>query len=399
MTQHNDKPPAPKSAAAGDAWPCGTPRTPASSIGMTDAPRRAINPLELAGNERVADMIDNCFAGSGFNARRLGEACALYAHMAARDTTIAMTLAGAMTPIGMSGVINSLMKAGFLDFIIATGANLYHDLHRAFDMPMFQGEFSVDDNELADRGIARIYDVFIEDEGTLMATDRVILEALREFDTDQPFSTATLHHALGLIIRKIAPHPERSVLVTAAECDVPIYTSSPGDSSIGMNLIVPHMYERPLHLNPLLDVIETAALVRAASENGVIEVGGGSPKNFYLQTQPTLHQILRDESGGGHDYFIQLTTDSPHWGGLSGATPQEARSWGKIKDARINNVVVYSCASLTLPLLAQYVMCRGKPRALKRLYPRVEGLVADLTEAGRGNEALMSALKGAGAKA
>ncbi len=344
---------------------------------------RSIEPLQLGGNETVAKMIDEVFAGSGFNARRLAEGAQLYAKMIAENATIALTIAGAMTPIGMSGVFISLIENGFVDFIVSTGANLYHDLHRPFDLPMVQGSPDVDDNQLGDAGVARIYDVFIGDDDTLMATDKVILEAARSLDTTKPFSTAALHHRLGQLVAERAPHPEKSLLATAAEREVPIYTSSPGDSSIGMNLIVPHLFDGPVHLNPLLDVIETAAIVRDADRNGVVEIGGGSPKNFYLQTQPTLHQILLDKSKSGHDYFLQLTTDSPHWGGLSGATPSEARSWGKLKDARKNNVVVYSCASITFPLIAQYVLTRCKPRPQRQLFGRLDKMCEALKSAGK----------------
>src|SRR5262249_54957116 len=128
-----------------------------------------IEPLKLKGNEHVADMIDHCYARSGFNARRLAEACQLYSRMLQHDTTVAGTLSGAMTPIGMGGVLGSLIEAGFIDFMISTGANLYHDLHRALDCPVAQGRFDADDNELADAGVARIYDVFIGEDETLMA--------------------------------------------------------------------------------------------------------------------------------------------------------------------------------------------------------------------------------------
>jgi deoxyhypusine synthase len=345
-----------------------------------------IDPLELAGAEQVADLIDNVYGKSGYNARRLAEAAKLFSHMLREDTTVGLTLAGAMTPIGMSGVINSLIKAGFIDFIISTGANLYHDLHRPFDRPMMQGHFQVDDNELADTGVARIYDVFIEDEDTLMATDRIILDTVESIPRSQPLSTAEFHHALGMEVKKRADHPEWSTLAVAAENDVPIYTSSPGDSSIAMNLAVPHMFDGPIFLDPLKDVIETAAIVRAATKNGVVIAGGGSPKNFYMQTQPTLHQIFMDETPVGHDYMIQLSADAPHWGGLSGATPSEARSWGKVRDAFENNVVVYSCASLTMPLLAQYVLVRNKPRDQKRLMPKIGGFVGDLRTAAENNK-------------
>lgn len=357
-----------------------------------------IEPLRLEGNEDVADMIDRCFGRSGFNARRLAEACELYSRMLKAGATVGLTLTGAMTPIGMQGALNSLIKAGFVDWIIATGANLYHDLHRAYGFPVRQGHWAVDDNELADVGVARIYDTYIEERGTLQATDKIILRALRHVDTSRPMSTAKLHWELGRAAARDAVAPDKSLVVTAHRYDVPVYTSSPGDSSIGMNLIVPRIFGQPLMLDPLADVIETAAIVRGASENGVIEVGGGSPKNFYLQTQPTLHQILYDRSGGGHDYFIQLTVDAPHWGGLSGATPQEARSWGKIKDAHRNNVVVYSCASLTLPLLAQYVLIRNRPRRPRRLYRQIDAYVRSLTADARRNRQLLAELRSAGLK-
>ncbi len=347
-----------------------------------------IDPLQLGGNELVADMIDNVYARSGFNGRRLAEAAHLFSHMLKGDTTVCLTLAGAMTPIGMSGVINSLIRAGFIDCIISTGANLYHDLHRPFGQPMMQGHFAVNDNELGDAGIARIYDVFIEEEGTLMATDEVILEAMGQFELEGALSTAQLHHALGRLIAAKAAHPDWSMLVTAAEHDVPIYTSSPGDSSIAMNLTVPHLFGRNVQIDPLKDVLETTAIVRAATKNGVVIAGGGSPKNFYLQTQPTLHQIFMDDTPVGHDYVIQLSADAPHYGGLSGATPSEARSWGKIKDAFVGNVVVYSCASLTLPLLAQYALVRNQPRPQKRLFQKLPDLIGVLQQAARKNPKL-----------
>jgi deoxyhypusine synthase len=241
----------------------------------------------------------------------------------------------------------------------------------------------VDDNELAEEGVARIYDVFIGEESTLIATDRIVLRAVERLDLSKPFSSARLHYALGQVVWETAPQPEKSMVAAATQYDVPIYTSSPGDSSIGMNLILPHLAGKEVPLSPVLDVIETAAIVREADSNGVVEVGGGSPKNFYLQTQPTLHQILGDPSKGGHDYFLQLTIDAPHWGGLSGATPGEARSWGKLKDAYVNNVVVYSCASITLPLIAQYALVRAKPRPHRRLYRRLDELTESLRRAAR----------------
>ncbi len=362
-----------------------------ASLRSTSKPQayRMIEPLELDGCEQVREFVDKVFAGSGFNARRLAEACRLFGKMITEDATIALTLAGAMTPIGMSGPIISLIKKGFVDFIISTGANLYHDMHRPFDCPMFQGHFQADDNALAQMDIARIYDTFIEDSATLQATDTIIHQAVKDLPTNKPIGSAQLHKALGDSIGREAAAPEKSLLAAAAKYDVPIYTSAPGDSSIAMNLIVEHLFNEPIVIDPVRDVIETTAIVRRAAKNAVVVLGGGSPKNFYLQTQPTLAQILRDQSKGGHDYFIQLTTDSPQWGGLSGATPQEAKSWGKIKDANINNVVVYSCASITFPILCAYVLAANEGRKHRRLYARLDELVGELSEAAKSNPELL----------
>lgn len=353
---------------------------------------KMIEPLQLVGNEQVRDMVDKVFSCSGFNARRLAEACRLFSRMIEEEATIALTLAGAMTPIGMSGPIVSLIENGFVDFIISTGANLYHDMHRPLGCPMFQGDFRADDNALAKEDIARIYDTYIEDSETLQATDTVILHAARNLPKDKPISSAALHRCLGEYVDQHSDVSKKSVLVSAVKYDVPIYTSSPGDSSIAMNLVLEHLFRKPVLIDPVRDVIETTAIVRGAEKNGVVEIGGGSPKNFYLQTQPTLEQILRDTSKCGHDYVIQLTTDSPHWGGLSGATPQEAKSWGKIKDATRNNVVVYSCASITFPILCQYVLSVNKPRQHRRLYKRIDELVSELKTAAKSNPALLSDL-------
>lgn len=346
---------------------------------------RPIEPLQLQGNEAAADLIDNVFGASGFNARRLAEGAWLYRRMLEDDAVVILTIAGAMTPIGMSGVFNSLIAHGFVDMIISTGANLYHDMHRTYDCPMVQGSHEVDDNELEAGGVARIYDVYIAEDNTLQATDRVVAGAIKRIGTEEPISTASLHHSMGQTILETAPHPEKSTLATAAAHDVPIYTSSPGDSSVGLSLLIPHMFGHSLTLNPLKDIIETAALARQADPCGGIVLGGGSPKNFLLQTHPALSQFLMDEAKDGVDYFLQLTTDSPHWGGLSGATPAEAKSWGKVHDAYKNNVVVYSCSSITFPLIAQYVLTRVPPRPHKRLFRNIDQAVAALHEATRNN--------------
>lgn len=353
---------------------------------------KMIEPLKLDGNDNVKDFITNVFGNSGFNARRLFEACQVFDKMLENNATICLTLSGAMTPIGMSGPIIKMIQKGFIDFIISTGANLYHDLHRPYGYPMKQGDFRTDDALLDKCGMARIYDVYIEDNETLMATDKVVLDTVKKRDFTKFISTADLHYFLGKEVSKTAPHPEKSLLAAAYEHNVPIYTPSPGDSSIAMNLIIPHFYDEPINIDPLMDILETTALVWNSEKNGAIEIGGGSPKNFYMQTQPTLWQILKIDKGG-HDYFIQLTTDSPQWGGLSGATPQEAISWGKIKETSKDYAVVYSDASITFPLLAQYANLAHRARKHKELFKIKDKLAKELLEEAKKNERLQKDFK------
>lgn len=358
---------------------------------------RMIEPLRLEKGMSVSDFVDEVFSASGYNARRLGEACELYKRMIEEDTTICLTVAGAMTPIGMSGIIRDLIKNGFVDWIMSTGANLYHDLHRPYDFPMIQGDFRANDSELHSNGIARIYDVFIKDDETLTATDKEILnvveKAREKFQEGVRISTADYHYELGKAVSENAASPEKSLMAAAAEYNVPIYTPAFSDSSLAFNLLFEYIFHNNLvGPRPTLDMLESTAIVWNAEKNGAVELGGGTPKNFYMQTQPILWQIL-ELSKGGHDYFIQITTDAPHWGGLSGATPQEAKSWGKVKDAEINNVVVYSDSSIAFPILALYALEKCRPRKSKQLYSKKNSLVEKLCEEARQNKTLTDKLK------
>ncbi len=328
----------------------------------------------------VADLIDSGF--QAYNAGRLNEAARLYASKMLdpeQDVTVCLTIAGAMTPAGVGGAIITLMERGAIDFMVSTGANLYHDIHYALNFTLHRGAFKLDDPELREAGVIRIYDVLFRDE-VLLDTDRFLREIFTTFP-QRPMSTAELHYLIGQRLLDLGVTPEQSVLAMAARWNVPIYTSSPGDSSIGMNLARNQLDGSALTIDPLYDVHETTAIVQAATRNGVIILGGGSPKNFYLQTQPQLWEVLGINKGG-HDYFIQITQDAPHWGGLSGATPSEAVSWGKIKPEQLSDsVVVYADTTLAFPLLAAYAVTRAAPRPRRELFARREEMLRELRAA------------------
>ena len=345
-----------------------------------------IDPQAVTGRETAADLIDNAFLA--YNAGRLRDGCALFTQrMLAADVTVGMSLTGAMTPagLGMSCLI-PLMEAGFVDWLISTGANLYHDAHFGLGLAMHRGTPHADDVELRDKGVVRIYDIFF-DYTVLLSTDAFIREVSAREEFQRPMSSAEYHWLLGgyLMERERALGlTRRSVLAAAHQLDVPIYTSSPGDSSIGMNVAEQALAGSKLRFDVSADVNETAAIVleakRSAGKSGCLIVGGGSPKNFMLQTEPQIQEVLGIDERG-HDYFLQMTDARPDTGGLSGATPAEAVSWGKIDPDQLpGTVVVYGDNSIALPLLTAHALARHEPRPLKRLYRKREAMLGRLID-------------------
>ncbi len=345
---------------------------------------KRIDPQAINGQELVADLVDNAFLA--YNAGRLREACHLFSQRMLRDdTTVGMSLTGAMTPagIGMSCLI-PLMEAGFVDWIISTGANLYHDAHFALGLALHQGRHDADDVELREKGVVRIYDIFF-DYNVLLSTDAFVRDVSARPEFQRAMSSAEYHYLLGGYLRgreAALGLSKRSVLSRAYELGVPIYTSSPGDSSIGMNVAEQALAGSLLRFDVSADVNETAAIVleakRTGGKSGVLIAGGGSPKNFMLQTEPQIQEVLGIDERG-HDYFLQMTDARPDVGGLSGATPNEAVSWGKIDPDQLpGTVVVYADNTITLPLLTAYALQRVPPRPPKRLYDRREAMMERL---------------------
>jgi deoxyhypusine synthase len=310
------------------------------------------------------------------------------------DVTIGMTLTGALTPagLGMSTLV-PLIEAGFIDWIISTGANLYHDAHFGLGLEMRQGNPFVSDIVLREEEVVRIYDIFF-DYSVLLDTDAFFRKVIAGPEFQRPMSTAEFHHLCGKYVaerQKALGQKGKSLLATCWEYDVPVYTSSPGDSSIGMNVAARALQGNRLVFDVNADVNETAAIVLDAKRRGgksaVLIFGGGSPKNFMLQTEPQIQEVLGIEEKG-HDYFLQFTDARPDTGGLSGATPAEAVSWGKVDPDRLPDAVVcYTDSTIAMPLLAAYALSRHAPREPKRLFTRrtemMERLVAEYERSSR----------------
>src|SRR6476620_10074502 len=322
----------------------------------------------------TADLIDASFRA--YNGGRLAEACRLFTRkMLAGDGTVGISLTGALTPAGLGkSCLIPMIEAGFVDWIVSTGANLYHDLHFGWGMHLFAGSPSLNDIELRHEGVIRIYDVLF-DYDVLLDTDAFVRQVIQEADFQRSMGTDEFHHLLGKYVdereRKLGLKGH-SLLGAAYRSAVPVFTSSPGDSSIGMNVAAMSLRDSKLLFDVNRDVNQTAAIVYDAKKSGrtssVFILGGGSPKNFILQPEPQIQEVMGIEERG-HDYFLQCTDARPDTGGLSGATPGEAVSWGKVDPETLPDCVVcYLDSTISLPLITAYVLTRVRRRKLKRLY-------------------------------
>lgn len=341
---------------------------------------KKIDPPEIFANMNITEMID-LFRKTGYNARRLAEAADIMKRMIETDATICLTIAGALTPIGFGRIISTMIENGFVDWIVTTGANAYHDLHFAYDLPVRQGHFDVDDDVLYSKQIVRIYDVYIKEFGTLQSQDTIIQKNIQKIYQKNTSivnnSTADLSYFIGKEAAEKSKAPEKSFMVSAFKSDVPVYIPALSDSSIGLNML-PSMLDGKTSINPIKDIAESTAILWKSNISGGIELGGGVPKNFFQQTGPALYQILKIKEGG-HDYIVQLTDARPDTGGLSGATLQEGKSWGKIKTSHRGNVIVYGDSSVYFPILCCYLLNECKPKKKKKqIYKKKDSWVEEM---------------------
>ena len=373
---------------------------------------KRILPQPIGADTDIVTLIDNMDA---YNGGRLRAACHLLRDKYSRkDVTVGLSLAGALTPAGLGpSAIIPLMNHGFVDWMTATGANMYHDLHFAFNLPMFRGSHLVDDADLRKEGVTRIYDILFDYEDVLMETDRRLRAILVRPEFQKEMGTRECYHHLGKVLDEYEKKNglgEVSILAAAYRNGIPVFTSSPGDSTIGMNVAGLELLAETaglldrfrLKINPSIDVNDSTAIILNAKryergKTGVILIGGGSPKNFMLQTEPQIQEVLMIPEMG-QDYDINITDARPDTGGLSGAPPSEAASWGKIDPTKLEEAVTaYLDVTLALPLLVAYVIRTTRPKKQKRLYERGaelhEKLAASYLENNREVEALTRLMK------
>lgn len=358
-------------------------RTPASPRG--NARKHGHGKIEirpLKGRESIVNLIDNHF--NAYNAARVREICHLLKNKVLKPhVTVGLSLSGAMIPAGLGSALIPMIERGFIDYIISTGANLYHDTHFGLGFDLYKSSPFADDVALYHERVIRIYDITF-DLDTLLKSDQFIYSVIDHAEFQKKMPTSELHYLLGAHMERAEKkfhRPHTTLLAAAYRAQVPIYTSSPGDSTIGLNMAARSLVGGALEIDVSKDVNETTAIVYAAKKKGksaVIMVGGGSPKNFILQTEPQLQEVLGLDVKG-HDYYMQITDARPDTGGLSGATPGEAVSWGKVDPDKLpDSVVCYGDCSMVFPLVASYVLARCKQRPLKRLYARKDRMLEDL---------------------
>lgn len=321
-----------------------------------------------------------------YNAGTFRKACELFAkHIVKENVRIGVSLAGALTPAGIGrSCLIPLIKSGMVDWMVSTGANLYHDLHFVLGYEFREGRAVVDDGQLRDKGIIRIYDIFLNYEA-LLDTDTFVRETLRRERSNlpDPCSSADIHALLGKEIIRINPDlKEESLLAVAYEAAVPIHTSSPADSSIGMNVAALMLEGKPIPMDTHKDINEVTSYVydikKRGGKSAVLLLGGGSPKNFVLQTEPHIQEVLGLPEAG-HDFFIQFTDARPDTGGLSGATPSEAVSWGKVDPSALSKTIVsYGDCSLMLPFFVSYALNKTVSRPVSGLLRKRDQLVRQL---------------------
>ena len=356
---------------------------------------KRVLPKPISKRTGIEGLVDNMDA---YNGGRLRAACQLLKEKySQKDVTIGLSIAGALTPAGLGpSTIIPLMNHGFVDWLVATGANMYHDMHFALNMPLFRGSHEVDDVDLHEKGVTRIYDILFDYQDVLMATDRILRKIMIRPEFQKEMGTREYYHHLGKALNDFEKKNkigEVSVLAAAYRNGIPVFTSSPGDSTIGMNVAGLELLAEAsglrdyfkLRINPTIDVNDSTAIILNAKKyekgkTGVLLIGGGSPKNFLLQTEPQIQEVLMIPEAG-QDYDINITDARPDTGGLSGAPPGEAVTWGKIDPTKLQeSVTAYVDVTVAFPLLAAYVIQTTKPKKLKRLYDRGEELRKKLVD-------------------
>ncbi|HEV2248059.1 MAG TPA: deoxyhypusine synthase family protein [Terriglobia bacterium] len=302
-------------------------------------------PLEIDRKKNAASLLEK-MQGISFQGRNLGIAFQIWKRMLGDRVTIMMGLSGAMIPGGMRRLVAYMIKHRLVDCVVSTGANFFHDVHETLGRLHYQCSPSINDVHLQKNLIDRMYDTLVDEE-EFREEDAFIGRFAATLDQSRPYTTREFLYLLGKEVSKRAK--EDGIVTSAYKARVPLYCPAIGDSSIGIGIAENrHLGKNRFTFDVIGDVLETAHLAGDSPASGVIYFGGGTPKNFVQQSEVTA-TFMRN-AANGHKYAVQVVTDMPQWGGLSGCTFEEAQSWGKI--AHDASMVTCNCDStIAMPIL------------------------------------------------
>jgi deoxyhypusine synthase len=322
-------------------------------------------PLIVDKRKNVAALLEK-MQGISFQGRNLATAYHIWEKMLADRVMIMMGMAGAMVPAGMRRLIVYLIKNRLIDCLVSTGANFFHDLHETLGRLHYQCSPGIDDVDLQENLIDRMYDT-LADEEEFREEDAFIGRLASTLDQSRPYTTREFLYLMGKEVSKRAK--EDGIVTAAYKASVPLYCPAVADSSIGIGIAENrHLGKNQFTFDVIGDVLETARLAGESPASGVIYFGGGTPKNFLQQSEVTA--TFMRQAANGHKYALQVVTDAPHWGGLSGCTFEEAQSWGKIAhDASM--VTVHCDSTIAMPILVT-AMSEHTDLIRKRRYPVFE---------------------------
>jgi deoxyhypusine synthase len=308
-----------------------------------------VNQLDLSKASTLHDLVE-AWSRTSIQSRSISECAHVYKNMISDPDrpTIFLGLSGALIAGGLRKVIRDLVAAGFVDGLVSTGAVVYQDLYQAQGYKHYMGTPKADDANLHDLYIDRIYDAYVDEVG-FVKTDDVVAEIAASLPPKK-YSTRQFMRELGLR----ATSDPNSIIGTAAKVGVPIFVPAIADSSIGIGLAglyraVKKAKKELMQLDTIQDNYEIAQIVLQSKKTGAIYIGGGVPKNYINDAAVMLDYTP------GHSYVFQVTVDAPHWGGLTGSTLDEAKSWGKVSK-KATRATAYVEATVGLPLIAGYVL-------------------------------------------
>jgi deoxyhypusine synthase len=314
----------------------------------------------------AADAVLERMERISFQGRNLGTARRIWEKMLASDATIFLGMAGALSAGGLRLAIAHLIEKRYIDCLVSTGANLYHDLHETRGRRHFIGSPTLDDAALAAERIDRVYDTLASEDEFCKNDEWIAAFALKL--ERRPYTTREFLFRLGQHLWDETGH--HGILTAAARANVPIFCPAIADSSIGMGLSqARHRDATAGMIDVIGDIIESANIVIRKPSTATIVLGGGTPKNFI--NQASVQAEFYDDRVGGHKYAIQIVTDVPHFGGASGSSLEEAQSWGKLS-IESEKVTVHADATLALPILLSALETSGTDLVPRRKRPEFD---------------------------